>query len=101
MALRGRFVIGGRHQKSHKAVALAASGPITIELIRHVDDAVVRYSTVTMTAIGFGIVFLMTLKPSLLGWLIAMALALDAGLVLASVALRWMLHLSRLARPGR
>ena len=84
MGLHGRFN-ASRHQQLRRAMGEALSGPLPAELLPHLNDEVLWSSTLLLTAIGLGIVFLMTVKPDLLGSLLAIAVAIVAGLFAIAV----------------
>jgi hypothetical protein len=86
MGFLGRFNVR-RHQALHRAMGEALSGPVPAELLSHLNDSVLWSSTLLLSAIGLGVIFLMTVKPDLLGSLITLALAILVGLF-ASVVLR-------------
>src|SRR5215470_1878284 len=84
MGLLGRLNTR-RHQQLHRAIGEAPGGPVPAELLPHLHDAVLWSSTLLLTAIGLGVVFLMTVKPDLLGSLIALASAILVGLFAIAV----------------
>jgi hypothetical protein len=84
MGLHGRFNVR-RHQQLHRAMGEALSGPVPAELFPHLNDPVLWSSTLLLTAIGLGVIFLMTVKPDLLGSLIALAIAIIVGLFAIAV----------------
>lgn len=86
MGLLGRLN-ASRHQQLHRALGEAPSGPVPAELRPQLHDAVLWFSTLLLTALGLGVVFLMTVKPDLLGSLLALAITILIGLG-AGVALR-------------
>ena len=86
MGLLGRLN-ARRHQQLHSAMGEALSGPVPAELLPHLHDVVQWSSNLLLAAIGLGVVFLMTVKPDLLGSLIALAIAIIIGLG-ASLVLR-------------
>lgn len=79
MGLLGRLNTR-RHQQLHLAMRQALSGQVPAELRPYLNDAVVWSSTLLLVAIGLGVVFLMTVKPGLLGSLITLAIAILVGL---------------------
>jgi hypothetical protein len=83
-----------RHQQLHRAMGEALSGSVPEKLLPQLHDAVLWSSTLLLTAIGLGVVFLMTVKPDLLGSLIALAIAILIGLG-ASVGLRGVRQMER------
>jgi len=84
MGLLGRFN-DRRHQRVHQAMGEALSGPVPVELLPHLNDEVLWSSTMLLTAIGLGVVFLMTIKPGLLGSLLALSMAIVVGLFAIAV----------------
>src|SRR5215472_10972077 len=98
MALHGRLNTI-RHQQLHRAMGEAPSGPVPAELLPHLHDEVLWSSTLLLTAIGLGVVFLMTVKPDLLGSLLALAIAIVVGL-LAIAVLRGARQTERQARQN-
>ena len=84
MGLLGRLNVR-RHQQLHRSMGEALSGPLPAEVLPHLYDAVLWSSTLLLTAIGLGVVFLMTVKPDLLGSLIALASAILVGLFAIAV----------------
>ena len=96
MGLLGRLN-ASRHQRLHRAMGEEFSGSVAVELLPHLNDEVLWSSTLLLTAIGLGVVFLMTVKPDLLGSLIALAIAIFLGLF-ASAVLRGVRQTRRHAR---
>ena len=91
-ALLAVVVIGGalggpRVAARARAAADAPEGPIPAELRARLDDPVLWTLARATTALELGIVFLMVVKPGLLGSLAALGVALALGL--ASAAPRW------------
>jgi len=84
MGLLGRLNTG-RHQQLHRAMGEALSGSVPMELREQLHDPVLWSFTLLLTTIGLGVVFLMTVKPDLLGSLIALAVAILVGLFASSV----------------
>jgi hypothetical protein len=84
MGLHGRFN-ARRHEQLHRAMGEALSGSVPAELLPHLNDAVLWSSTLLMTTIGLGVVFLMTVKPDLLGSLITLAIAILLSLGASAV----------------
>ena len=96
MGLLGRLNVR-RHQQLHRSMGEALSGPLPAELLPLLHDAVLCSSPLLLAAIGLGVVFLMTVKPDLLGSLIALSIAILVGLF-ASVMLRGIRQTRRDAR---
>jgi hypothetical protein len=86
MGLLGRLNARS-HKQLHRAMGEALSGPVPAELLPHLNDPVPWFSTLLLSAFGLGVIFLMTVKPDLLGSLIALAIAILVGLF-ASVVQR-------------
>jgi hypothetical protein len=84
MGLHGRINVR-RHQQLHRVMGEALSGPVPAELLPHLNDPILWSSTLLLTAIGLGVIFLMTVKPDLLGSLIALAIAIIVGLFAIAV----------------
>jgi hypothetical protein len=84
MGLLGRFN-ASRHQRLQRAMDEALSGPVTAESLPQLNDAVLWSSTVLLTTIGLGVIFLMVVKPDLLGSIIALAMAILVGLFAIAV----------------
>jgi len=84
MGLLGRFN-DRRHQRVHQAMGEAVSGPVPAELLPQLNDVVLWSSTLLLTAIGLGVVFLMAVKPDLLGSFITLAIAILVGLFAIAV----------------
>jgi hypothetical protein len=84
MGLLGRFSTR-RHQQLHLAIGETPGGPVPAELLPHLHDAVLWSSTLLLTAIGLGVIFLMTVKPDLFGSLMALAIAILVGLFAIAV----------------
>jgi hypothetical protein len=76
-------VNGGRVRAIRKAAAGASGVAIPPALQRQMSDPVLLTSVQTAGMTGLGVVFLMTVKPDLLGSLITLALALVLGVVSA------------------
>ena len=98
MGLLGRLN-ASRHQQLRRAMGEALSGSVPAELLPHLHDAVLWSSTLLLTAIGLGVVFLMTVKPDLLGSLLVLAIAILVGLG-ATLALRGARQTGRQARQN-
>ena len=72
--------LSGRKTGAIARALPAESGPISAALQRQLNDPVLAGSLRVRTALGLGIVFVMTLQPGTAGSLAAVALALVAGL---------------------
>jgi hypothetical protein len=59
----------------------APNGPLPVALEAHIHDPVLGTALQTITALLLGIVFLMTNKPTLIGSILVMAIAVVLGLV--------------------
>jgi hypothetical protein len=66
-----------------RMVQEAPDGPIPAQLDRKIHDPLLAAGLQTVAALVLGIVFLMTVKPSLPGAILAMALSLALGLLSA------------------
>jgi hypothetical protein len=80
MGLLGRLVNARRHQQLYQAMGTTLNGPLSDELSSQLADPVLWSSVLLMTAVGLGVVFLMTVKPDLLGSFITLAIAVVVGL---------------------
>ena len=87
IAILGATLTGARMGRIGRAAG-TASGPISPELRNRLHDPVLRISVQTRGAMLFGIVFLMTIKPDLVGSLIVIGIALILGLASALPAWR-------------
>jgi uncharacterized membrane protein len=88
------FTVESRRRVIARLAREAPDGPLPEALERHAHDPTLLTTVWTVTALLLGIVFLMTNKPSLMGALITMAVALVLGLVAG------MLVVSRRSRTG-
>ncbi|HEY6539705.1 MAG TPA: DUF2269 family protein, partial [Ktedonobacteraceae bacterium] len=77
----GTAFIEPRRRTIERLAQEAPDGPLPQSLERHTHDPVLLTALQTVTILLLGIVFLMTNKPSLVGSLIVMAVALMLGLV--------------------
>jgi hypothetical protein len=68
-----------------KAAEGASSGPLPSALLTQRDDQVLWASCCTFTGILIGIVFLMTVKPGLVGSLATIVVALGLGLIMSII----------------
>ena len=84
MGLLGRLNTS-RHQQLDRAMGGVLSGSVPTELLPQLHDPVLWTSNLLLTTIGLGVVFLMTVKPDLLGSLIALAVAILVGLFASAV----------------
>ena len=80
MAPLGTAIIEPRRRALSRLANEAPDGPLPETLKQSIHDPVLGTSLQTLTTLLFGIVFLMTTKPSLPGSLIVMAVALALGL---------------------
>lgn len=77
--------VNGRHFKALAGQAFSApEGPLPPSLRTHIFDPAVNTILQTMAALSLGIVFLMTLKPSLVWSLVTVVVALALGLLSAA-----------------
>jgi hypothetical protein len=86
----GGGLLGRRIQALSKLAGEAPEGPVSASLVTQIQDPITRVALHTYIAVLFGIVFLMTIKPSLI-WaiiviLIAAALGVLSGQPLARTA---------------
>lgn len=81
----GRTVIGSRIEKVHEAALATPEDPIPDSLHRHRTDPVLWATILTLVAVAVGIVFLMTVKPGLVGALAAVGVAVVIGLAGAAI----------------
>lgn len=81
MAPFGTAIIEPRRRALSRLANEAPDGPLPETLKQRIHDPVLGTALLTLTTLLFGIVFLMTTKPSLPGSLIVMAIALALGLV--------------------
>lgn len=81
--LAGPLVNGRRFRAIGQAMGalgeVAPGGEITGDLRRQIDDVTLKTSIHVMGAAALGIVFLMTIKPNLLGSLVTMMVAVAVG----------------------
>ena len=80
LAVLGAALTGRRMASIGQSVA-AENGPISSTLRQRLDDPLLRASLRIRTAIALGIVFLMSVKPDLLGSLLTIGVAGILGLV--------------------
>jgi hypothetical protein len=80
MAPLGSALIEPRRRAIERMAREAPDGPLPQSLEQRIHDPVLSTSLQTVVALLFGIVFLMTTKPSLAGSLIVMVVALALGL---------------------
>jgi hypothetical protein len=77
----GAALIEPRRRAINRLAQETPDGPIPETLERLIHNSVLRTAVQTLPLLLLGIVFLMTTKPSLIGSLIVMAVALALGLV--------------------
>ena len=80
LAPLGTAVLEPRRRVIDRLARKAPDGPLPEELERYIRDPVLLTTPQTLTALLLGVVFLMTTKPSLVGSLVVMAVALVLGL---------------------
>ncbi len=80
MAPFGTAIIESRRRALSRLANEAPDGPLPEALNQRIHDPVLGTAVQTLATLLFGIVFLMTTKPSLPGSLIVMAVALALGL---------------------
>lgn len=84
----GPIVNTRRLEAIHKAAEAAPVGPLSAVLLKQLDDRVLWASVCTFTGVLIGIVFLMTVKPGLLGSLATIIVALVLGFSYSMVSSR-------------
>jgi hypothetical protein len=89
----GGAILGPRLQALSKLAAAAPEGPLPASLAGQIHDPFTRVALQTYIAVLFGIVFLMTIKPSLVWAIIVILLAAALGVLSG-------LPLMRTARPS-
>src|SRR5436305_6058391 len=89
LAPLGTALLEPRRRVIDRLARKAPDGPLPEELERYIRDPVLLTTPQTLTALLLGVVFLMTTKPSLVGSLVVMAVALVLGLA-------WGLLISRM-----
>ena len=92
LAPLGTAFLEPRRRVIDRLARTAPDGPLPEELERCFRDPVLLTSPQILTALLLGVVFLMTTKPSLVGSIIVMAVALVLGLA-------WGLFVSRTTSP--
>lgn len=80
LGLIGAFVIDPRVKRIARLAKAASAGPLTAEVGARTRDPLIAVGLLTMVAGLFGIVFLMTNKPSLDASVTVMAVAVAMGL---------------------
>ncbi len=88
MAPLGTALIEPRRRAIERLAREVPDGPLPQSLEQRIYDPVLFTALQTITVLLFGIVFLMTTKPSLAGSLIAMVVALALGLALGLLVSR-------------
>jgi hypothetical protein len=76
----GAIVAGRRFSAIVNMAREAPDGPLPVALEAHIHDPVLGTALQTITALLLGMVFLMTMKPTLIGSILVMAIALVLGL---------------------
>lgn len=87
MATIGITVSGRRLTAIHRAAHESSDGPVSSTLREQIEDPVLRTAVQAGVFVAVGIVFLMTIKPDVLGSLGTMVVAV--GLGLASTVPMW------------
>jgi hypothetical protein len=80
LAPLGTALLEPRRRVIDRLARKAPDGPVPVELERCIHDPILLTAPQTLTALLLGVVFLMTTKPSLVGSIIVMAVALVLGL---------------------
>jgi len=88
LAPLGTALLEPRRRVIDRLARTAPDGPLPEELERCIRDPVLLAAPQTLTALLLGVVFLMTTKPSLVGSIIVMAIALVLGLVWGALVSR-------------
>ena len=88
MGILGQRVSGPRMAAIGKMAFTQPHGPLPIGLRERITDPVLVFVTRTTALLTWGIVFLMTVKPALLGTLATLGVALVLGLLCARAALQ-------------
>ncbi len=83
MSVVGPRVIARRFGTIARLASEAPNGPLSVELAWQIHDPVLIRAVRTLAMADVGVVFLMTLKPDLIGSLTVMALATALGLVVS------------------
>jgi hypothetical protein len=94
LAPLGTALLEPRRRVIDRLARKAPDGPLPEELERCIHDPILLTAPPTLTALLLGVVFLMTTKPSLVGAIIVMAVALVLGLAWGALIAR------RDAQPG-
>jgi hypothetical protein len=89
----GGAILGPRLQALSKLAAASPEGPLPASLAGQIHDPFTRVALQTYIAVLFGIVFLMTIKPSLVWAIIVILIAAALGVLSG-------LPLMRTARPS-
>jgi len=92
MAPLGTAIIEPSRRAISRLAKEAPDGPLPEKLRQRIHDPILGTALQTLAALLFGIVFLMTTKPSLPGSLIVMAVALALGLQKRRQTARCMKH---------
>ena len=88
LAPLGTAFLEPRRRVIDRLAQKAPDGPLPEELERCIHDPILLTVPQTLTALLLGVVFLMTTKPSLVGSIIVMAVALVLGLVWGALVSR-------------
>src|SRR6266704_355646 len=88
LAPLGTALLETRRRVIERLARTAPDGQLPEELERCIRDPVLLAAPQTLTALLLGVVFLMTTKPSLVGSIIVMAIALVLGLVWGALVSR-------------
>lgn len=85
MSVVGPAINSRRLEAIATAAETAPPGPIPPDLARRIQDPVLLISIYAAAGLGFGVVFLKAAKPDLLGGVVALAIAVALGVLVA----RW------------
>ena len=85
MSIQGAAINAPKGKAIHEAAETSAHGAVSTELRNRINDTAYWTSVLTMTAASLGIVFLMTVKPNLIGTLVTAAVSVAVGIVSGQV----------------
>jgi Predicted integral membrane protein (DUF2269) len=88
LAPLGTAFLEPRRRVIDRLARTAPDGPLPEELERSIHDPILLIAPQTLTTLLLGVVFLMTTKPSLVGSIVVMAIALPLGLAWGALVSR-------------
>jgi len=88
MSVLGAGINGRKGKAIHDAAEVSAHGPISSELRNRINDTTFWTSVLTLTTASLGIIFLMTVKPDLIGTLVTAVISTVVGIMLGQVLRR-------------